>query len=303
MPNSSPALLFGRFGTNGFPRYASLKTYTAIWALGILTPLLCILAVSFVKTRGINILFEPTLNAYRDLFLYSGAPVITRTLRICATVTVIEFLLAFPFALWLAKSLKNNFWKSLTFVAMMVPFFLSPAARIFVWRSVLSTEGLINGLLIEQGLIAEPLNWLLFSEFSVHFGLVVSYFPSMVWPLFLSISLIDDDYIEASGDLGASDFQTLRNVILPLAMPGILAGFIFTFVPMLGDTVVPSMLGGNNSLMLSPAIANLISSLNYTVAAAMAMLVLVAMFLMQGVFVLSLRPLGGIRRVFDGLKR
>ena len=276
---------------------------TAVWVAAVVVPLIFIVIFSFFQTRGIRVVFEPTLDAYRSVILEAGAPVVVRTIRICGLVTILELLLAFPFALWLAKASKNHRLRLLTFLLLLVPFFLSPAARIFVWRSVLSTDGVVNSLLLSLGLADEPVRWLLFSEFSVHLGLIGPYFPNMVWPLFLSISLIDDDLLEASRDLGASPSQTFRNVILPLAMPGVVAGFVFTFIPMLGDTVVPSVLGGNNVLMLSALVTNMISALNFTVAAALATLVLVVLAAMQGTFSIAMKPLGGVTQAFSSLHR
>ena len=281
----------------------AVYAFAVLWFCVVVLPLLCIIGFSFLQSRGLRVVFEPTLKAYYTLFVEAGAPVVARTIQVCVTVTLIELLLAFPFALWLAKVTKNRPLRLTVFLLMLVPFFLSPAARVYVWRSILATEGVINSTLVSMGLIDQPVQWLLFSEFAVHFGLIGQYFPNMVWPLFLSISLIDDEYLEASQDLGASRFQTFWNVILPLSLPGVVAGFVFTFIPMLGDTVVPVILGGNNVLMLSSLVTSYISSLNYTAAAAMATFVLFALVALQGMFVLALRPLGGIRQAFASLGR
>lgn len=280
-----------------------LVPFTIVWALGVLLPVLGIVLFSFFDSRGVKFIFELSLEAYESTFSHAGWQVLLRSARITATVTVIELIVAYPFALWLAKSARSPLLKLATFAALTVPFFLSPASRTIVWRVILGKNGLINTILLELGIVDEPLDWLLFSEPAVHFGFFGPYFPNMVWPLFLSITLIDDEIIEASHDLGGGRFHTFWHVILPLSLPGIVAGVVFTFVPMMGDTVVPQTVGGGAVLMLSSEINSLFSVLNYPVAAAVSALALLLVALFQLIMVLVLRRTGGIAHVFEGLRR
>jgi ABC-type spermidine/putrescine transport system permease subunit I len=282
---------------------AVLAGFVALWTINVVIPLIFAAAFSFLQSKGLSVVVRPTLLAYDQLFSHLGGDVIARTVRVAATVTAIELLLAFPFALWLAKIAKSPVLKLATFLLLIVPFFMSPIARVFVWRAVLATDGIVNAALINAGITEQPVEWLLFSEFTVHFGLIGPYFPNMVWPLFLSISLIDDEYLEASKDLGGNFFQTFTLVILPLSMPGIVAGIVFTFIPMLGDAVVPQALGGNNVNLLSKSVMSMIGALNYTGAAAMAALVFVVIAMLQGLLWLAIRPLGGLNQVFAALQR
>ena len=281
----------------------SMSGFSLVWFGGIVIPLLAIIIVSFLQGRGIKINFDPTFLQYERFFSYGGGEMLARSVRIAGTVTLIELALAFPFALWLAKGCKNNTVRLLTFTALTVPFFLSPAARIIVWRSVFGINGVVNQTLLGLGIIDEPITWLIFSEFAVHFGFIGAFFPTMVWPIFLSISLIDDDYLEASGDLGASRFRTFVHIILPLALPGIVAGFVFTFIPMLGDAVVSTAMGGNNVLMLAAQVQSLIGVSNFLVAAALAAVVLAIMLAFQIFLWAALKPVGGLSGVFASLKR
>lgn len=281
----------------------SVFGFTTVWTLGVLAPLVLLIAFSFLQTKGVAFVFEPTLRAYEEIFEYAGWPVILRSLRIAATVTAIELVIAFPFALWLAKGTTSRWARLTVFSLLLVPFFLSPASRTIVWRVVLGRNGLVNSVLMGTGIVDEPVDWLLFSEPSVHFGFIGPYFPPMVWPIFLSISLIDDDLLEASGDLGAAPFHTLRYVILPLAIPGVVAGIVFTFVPMLGDTVVAHLIGGGNVPLLSASIYNLITVMNYAAAAAMSAFVLALMLVLQLPLIFTLRMIGGVDEIFAGLKR
>ena len=158
-------------------------------------------------------------------------------------------------------------------ICLTVPFFLDPSARTLVLRLVLGGSGLVNDMLMRLHLAAAPVHWLLFSDFAIYVGLLGPYFPNMVWPIYLSILLIDDTLLEASCDLGAGAWDTLRLTLLPLAMPGILAGLIMTFIPLLGDNVVPDLLGGGRQEYLADSVLSLSTTMNYTGAAAMATIV------------------------------
>ena len=281
----------------------SLSGFSVVWFGGIVIPLLAIILVSFFQGRGIRINIDPTFLQYERFFSYGGGDLLARSVRIAATITFIELLIAFPFALWLAKGCKNNTVRLLTFTALTVPFFLSPAARVIVWRSVFGINGVVNQALLGIGVVDEPVTWLIFSQFAVHFGFLGFFFPTMVWPIFLSISLIDNDFLEASNDLGAHRFRTLVHIIFPLALPGVVAGFVFTFIPMLGDTVVAQHMGGNNVLMLSAQVQSLIGVSNFLVAAALAAVVLAIMLAFQVLLWAALKPVGGLNEVFANLRR
>ena len=276
---------------------------TTLWIVGILVPLVGVVAFSLLKTRGLQIIPELTLANYRAIFEYAGWPVISRSLRITATMTLVELMIAYPFALWLAKGSQPRIVRLMTFALLIVPFFLSPASRTIVWRVILGRTGLINTILLNLGIIDEPVDWLLFSEPAIHLGFVGPYFPSMVWPIFLSISLIDDEYLEASEDLGARPLFTLRHIIIPLSTPGIVAGIVFTFFPMLGDTVVAQLLGGSNVILLGMSIQAQINAMNYTGAAAMSAFVVVLIMALQFLLLVAIRRVGGVNEIFAGLRR
>ncbi|QFR33069.1 ABC transporter permease [Ancylobacter sp. TS-1] len=279
----------------------TLFLFIALWAVFVVVPVALLVLWSFLEMKDYSFSTSLSLDAYAAVFDSGRYEVTLRTLRIAGTVTAIELGLALPFALWLAKGVRSPLLKAMVLALLTVPFFISLASRTIVWRSVLSRSGLVNTALMHLGIIDQPLDWLLFSEFSVHLGLLAPSFPTMVLPVFLSISLIDDELIEAARDLGASPVKVLGDVILPLALPGIVAGIIFTFVPLLGETVVPQLLGGGRVAMLGASITSLLQVLNYPVAAALAALVL---GILAALF-LALRLIGGgsIAAVFEGMKR
>ena len=227
--------------------------------------------------------------------------VLTNTFTVAAVVTLVTLLLGYPVA-WLLVILPSRVARCF-FAIILLSMWTNLIARTYAWMVLLQKKGVINSALIDLGLIDKPLSWLLFSEPAVHFGLLGPFLPNMVWPIFLSLVLIDDELLEASKDIGASPWQTLRHVILPLAMPGILAGIIFSFVPMLGDDVVAKVLGGQQVLMLGGAMLDLITALNYSVAAAMSALILGIIALLQLAVVVILRRIGRGASLVEGLRK
>lgn len=288
---------------NRFSAHWLVGSFTGLWLVGVLLPLLGVVAISFIRVGANGGSLSLSLDAYREIFLTGRWEVTARTVRISATVTAILSVISFPFALWLAKGLKSTAVKIVIWTLLTAPFFLSDTARVVVWRPVLGLMGPINSGLISLGLIERPITWLLFSEPAVHFGLLGPYLPNMVWPIFLSMTLIDDDLLEASKDIGASPWQTLRYVILPLSLPGIIAGIVFAFVPMLGDDVVAKVLGGQKVLMLGAAMLDLVNALNYSVAAAMSAIVLAIVVALQVILVVVLRGLGRGASLVEGLQK
>ncbi len=284
---------------NNYP----IVLFALSWIAFVIVPLLIVVMMSFLKTKGIRIKWDWGFYSYMKMISFGGDDVVLKTIRIGLTVTLLNFFLAFPFAFWLAKTLKNNSTRLLLFTALTVPFFLSPVSRVIVWRSVLGLNGMVNNFLINTGIINEPIEWLIFSEFAVHMGLLAQYFPSMVWPLYLSISLIDDEAIEASRDLGAGLIRTTLWVILPLALPGVIAGVIFCLVPMLGDAVIPQQMGGGTVLTISHSLSNYIGSRSYVIGAAIASIVLLVLVFLIVILWIVLRPYGGLNNVFEQMKR
>ncbi len=270
-------------------------TLLSIWALLALVPIAGLGLWSVLSMENFRLVWEPSLQAYREVLGSGRWEVAVRTLRIAAIVTLIEAIFAIPFALWMAKGTRSLLLRTVLLGLLTVPFFLSLSARTIVWRGLLGLNGPINAALMQIGIISEPLDWILFSEFAVILGLIAPYFPTMVFPLFLAFSLIDDEVLDASKDLGASPAFTMVHVVLPLAIPGIGAGLVFTFIPMIGDPVVPTLLGGGNVVVLAASVQSLLKILNYTVAAALSVLMLGLLIgIVAGASVLT-RRLGGMR--------
>ena len=165
---------------------------------------------------------------------------------------------------------------SLILVALFtIPFFTSYLIRAFSWRLVLGRHGFINEALLGSGIIDEPLEWLLFTDFAVFVGLIASYLPFVVFPLLLSMRKVDPSLLRASMDLGATFRQTLTKVLLPLTRSGMFAGFLFVFVMVLGSSTETQMLGGAGASTISIMINDVMRVVNFPLAFAISSVVLV----------------------------
>lgn len=223
--------------------------------LFFVAPLLILAVYSFL-TRGPygQLVWEFTLQNYVRVIdpLYLG--ILWRSFVIAAATTVICLLLGYPFAYYIAR-LSSPRRRSLLLILVMVPFWTNFLIRTYAWRVILGTDGPLNGFLLGIGVIQEPLP-LIFNDGAVMVGLVYGYLPFMVLPLYAAIDRIDFSVMEAAHDLYANGRQAFLQVLLPLSMPGVIAGSILVFIPTLGAFVTPDLLGGAKTVM----IGNLIQS-------------------------------------------
>ncbi|GLK86202.1 ABC transporter permease [Ancylobacter defluvii] len=285
------------------PSKLMVPGFLLAWSLLVIVPLVVIVLFSFLQVRQFRVVYEPTLATWLSLIDSGRWMAVVRTLRIAITLTILEFLLAFPFALWLAKGCRSKTFKAAVITLLTIPFFLDAASRIIVWRSILGTNGAINTALVWLGVVDQPVEWLLYSEFAVHFGLLGTHFPTMVFPIFMSIALIDDDFIQASSDLGGSPAQTLFNVIVPLALPGIVAGVVFTLVPLMAAFVEPQLLGGGFVDLLGNSVNSALQQLKYPTAAALSTLVILLLGICLAALILVARRRTDIAAMFVAMRR
>lgn len=193
---------------------------------------------------------------YKTLFsnpLY--AEVLFRTMRIAASVTLCSLLLGYPLAYYLAFHARAR--KDLLYQLVIVPLWVSYLVRGYAWKTILGSDGVLNGFLQYLHLTHEPVGFFLYSPFAVVLMLTHIYTPFVFLPIYAALEHIPRPLIEASQDLGASSWQTFWRVILPLSMPGLLAGATFAFVLSLGDFLAPLLVGGPSGTM----IANVVQSL------------------------------------------
>lgn len=280
-----------------------IPAFVAVWAVLVILPLIIVVFYSFFTIQAYQVVYDPTFDTWISLIDSGRWIAAVRTLRLVFTITLIELLLAFPFALWLAKGGASKTVKAVTITLLTIPFFLDAPSRIIIWRAILGTNGIVNATLLHLGLIDQPVEWLLFSEFAVHFGMIGPYFPTMVFPIFLVLVMIDDEYIQASYDLGASPGQTLLHVILPLAMPGIVAGIVFTLVPLMAAWVEPQMLGGGFVNLLGDSVEAALRELKYPTAAALSTVVIAMLALLLLLLVMVVRKRADLGSMFTAMRR
>ena len=187
--------------------------------------------------------------------------------------------IGFTVAYFLAFHVRTLPMQILLFVLCTIPFWTSIVIRMIAWIPLLGRNGLVNGALIDAGLIEEPIEWLLYSDFSVVLALTHLYTLFMVVPIFSSMMRIDRALIEAARDAGASSFQTLTDVVIPLAKPGILIGSIFVVTIVMGDFLTIGIMGGQQIASVGKSIQTQIQFLQFPIAAANAVVLLLAVLL------------------------
>jgi putative spermidine/putrescine transport system permease protein len=192
-----------------------------------------------------------TLSNYDKLFSGEGGlwlRVFARTVGLAAAVTAVCIALAFPLAWFMARVAKPK-WRTLLFLAVVVPLWSSVLVRIFAWRTILGGEGVLNQFLVDTGILSHPSSAFLYNEKAIAITWAYVWLPFMVLPIFTALEKIPDGLIEASRDLGASAWTTFRRVVFPLALPGVIAGSIFVFALTMGDFVAPQLVGGGSQVL------------------------------------------------------
>jgi putative spermidine/putrescine transport system permease protein len=208
-----------------------------------------------------------------------------RTMGIAAAVTATDAILAFPLGYFMARIARPR-TRTLLFVLVLLPLWSSYLVRIYAWRLILSADGVLNWIL---GGIGLPHSHLAFTNWAMWIVFSYVWLPFMVLPVYAALERIPDSYIEASGDLGAGGFRTFRSVVLPLALPGVVAGSIFTFSLTLGDFVTPLLVGGAGSSFIGNVVyENIGLNANVPFAAAFA----IVPVLIMSVYLTVARRLG-----------
>jgi putative spermidine/putrescine transport system permease protein len=287
-------------------RRARLRLSGVLWrrpwlkALALLTPPLAAFLVvyigavaslfvsSFWTINSFTATVEHTWTLANYRLIFSGAQpylhVAALTLEIAAAVTVTDAILAFPLAFFMAR-MANRRTRALLFVMVLLPLWSSYLVRIYAWQTILAHGGAINWALNKVGLPDQNLaytNWAMWIVFSY------VWLPFMVLPVYAGLERIPDSYLEASADLGARGLKTFRSVILPLALPGLVAGSIFTFALTLGDYITPALVGGPSSQFIGNVVYSFVGEANTPFAASFAAIPLLVM----GIYLVLARRLG-----------
>ncbi|HAR50522.1 MAG TPA: putrescine/spermidine ABC transporter permease, partial [Roseovarius nubinhibens] len=194
------------------------------------------------------------------------------SLKIAAISTFLTLLVGYPIAYGMAKAPEH--WRPTLLLLVILPFWTSFLIRVYSWMGILSTEGYLNQLLISVGIIGEPLT-ILNTNVAVYIGIVYTYLPFMILPIYSSLERLDGSLLEAAEDLGCSRFSAFWLVTFPLSKAGVIAGSFLVFIPALGEFVIPSLLGGSKTLMIGKVLwEEFFNNRDWPVASAVAVILL-----------------------------
>lgn len=258
---------------------------TLVFLLFLVFPIVMILLVSFWQFNGYAMVPAFSLENYVDIFTSNVSfATYLNTFKYVLLVWFFCLAIAFPIAYFLAFYIKNQKLQIILFLICTVPFWTSNIIRMISWIPVLGKEGLINSLLMNLGLVQQPIEWFLYSDFAIVLGMVHLYNFFMIAPIFNSMMRIDRTLITAAEDLGASGLEILKEVIVPLTAPGIAIGSIFVVTLVMGEFVTVRLMGGGQSASIGKLIQTQIGSLQYPLAAANAVvLLIVTLILVAGI--------------------
>ncbi len=199
------------------------------------------------------------------------------SLKIATVSTFFALLIGFPIAYGMARA--PDHWRPTLMMLIILPFWTSFLIRTYAWIGILSTEGFLNQFLIWSGLVTDPLT-LLNTNVAVTIGIVYTYLPFMVLPVYAALEKLDDSLIEAAEDLGCTRIQAFWMVTIPLAKQGIIAGCFLVFIPSLGEFVIPSLLGGSSTLMIGKVLVEeFFTNRDWPVASAVAVVLLLILII------------------------
>lgn len=226
-----------------------------IWmSVLFLLPLLLVFLVSFFSRSSFGgIVLPVTIENYIRFFDPLYLKILWVSCVLSFFTTFFCLLLGYPFAYIIARSPAR--YRNILLLLIIVPFWTNSLIRTYAWIVLLRTEGVINTLLMQLGLIEQPLS-LLYNEFSVLIGLTYTMLPFMILPLYASIEKLDKSFLEAAYDLGAKPWQTFWKVTVPLTAPGIMAGSLLVFIPSLGLFFIPDLMGGSKAVLIGNLIKN-----------------------------------------------
>ncbi|MCA6216527.1 ABC transporter permease [Ideonella sp. B7] len=265
----------------------------AVFAVFFVIPLGLIVMVSFWQATDYELIPAFTAQSYLDVFHGCGDSLVTPGQDVCVTLktygSTLKFslitwavtaVLGFSIAYFLAFHIRSQLMQTVLFIVCTVPFWTSNVIRMISWVPLLGRNGLVNQALLGLGWVKEPVEWLLFSDFSVILAFVHLYTMFMIVPIFNSMMRIDRRLLEAARDNGASPWQTVWHVVLPLSRTGLIIGSIFVLALVMGDFVTVGVMGGQQIASVGKIIQVQASYLQFPLAAANAVVLLAAVLMM-----------------------
>jgi putrescine transport system permease protein len=295
LPPLSPWAIAARIGVwfEHYGRFLVIATPYLWFALFFLAPFLITLKLSFsesilaqppyapllewLREDGLSVLnIRLNLSNYALLFtdpLYLRA--YANSLRIAAVATLLTLAVGLPMAYGLAKA--PDRWRLALVMLVILPFWTSFLIRVYAWIGILKNEGLLNALLLAVGIIDQPLT-ILNTNAAVYIGIVYSYLPFMVLPIYASFDKMDASLVEAAVDLGCRPIKAFWLITAPIARPGIIAGCLLVFIPAVGEFVIPDLLGGSETLMIGRTLwLEFFNNRDWPLASAVAVLLLIGL--------------------------
>jgi len=277
----------------GLSAWLQAAPLALVFLVFFVVPLGLIAAVSFWQATDYELIPAFSAQNYLDVFRGCGDSLVTPGQDLCVTLKTygstlkfslltwaITALLGFAIAYFLAFHVKSQGLQTLLFIVCTVPFWTSNVIRMISWVPLLGRNGLVNQALMGAGLVDQPVEWLLFSQFSVVLAFVHLYTMFMIVPIFNSMMRIDRNLLEAARDNGASAWQTVLHVVLPLCKTGIIIGSIFVVALVMGDFITVGVMGGQQIASVGKVIQVQASYLQFPLAAANAVILLAAVLLM-----------------------
>lgn len=276
-------------------RWAILSPPFVFLALLFLAPFLLVLRISLSQSVRAQPPYQPQydgggfagvwrvienldLQNYATIFsddLYLSA--FLTSLRIAAIATLILLLVGYPMAHAMARAKPS--WRPLLLALMIVPFWTSFLIRIYAWIGILKPEGILNQALLSLGLIGAPLE-ILNTETAIFIGVVYAYLPFMVLPIYAVLAAQDDALLEAAADLGSPPWLSFWLVTVPLSLPGVAAGCLLVFIPVVGEFVIPDLLGGSETLMIGRQLwSEFFGNRDWPTASAIAVLMVIVLLI------------------------
>lgn len=256
--------------------YLLVTPQTLVFLLFLVFPILMIGVVSFWQFNGYSMTPAFTLDNYTGIFT-SDVTLRTyvNTFKFVGLVWLATLLIGYPVAYFLSFHVTNLRWQIFLFLFCTIPFWTSNIIRMISWIPLLGKGGLVNQMLLGMGVIDQPLEFLLYSDFAVVLGMVHLYIIFMIAPIFNSLMRIDRTLVTAAEDMGASGFQVFKEIVLPLSAPGIAIGSIFIVTLVMGEFVTVRLMGGGQAASVGKLIQTQIGSLQYPLAAANAVILLI----------------------------
>ena len=276
----------------GIPGWVQAAPFALVFALFFVLPLIFVLIVSFWDYNDYEMLPTFTTRSYTESFegcltrlpdLCTMLKTYVSTVKFCFIVWIMTLLIGFTVAYFLAFHVRTTTTQMVLFLVCTIPFWTSNVIRMISWIPLLGRNGLVNQMLMSAHVVNEPLDWLLYSQFSVALAFVHLFTFFMVAPIFNSMMRIDRRLIEAAYDAGASSWQMLTNVIIPLSKPGIAIGSIFVVTIVMGDFITFGVMGGEQIASAGKVIETRLSALQFPPAAASAVILLGATMVIIGV--------------------